>query len=473
MKVVLALPPFNIIQSYAKAGTLKRGILPPLGVGYLASSVEAAGHQVAFIDSSLLDLDTEAAARAILSERPDVIGLSCITKFAPSGYALAVALKARAPDIPIVMGGPHVTSFPDTTLHECASVDILIPGEGERPFVDVLQCLGNGRPLDTVQGLMFRGSEGAMVATPPRDPERNLDVFPHPARHIYQNDLYIPLPNQSRRRPATTVITSRGCPYGRCKFCYQGGRYASPYRRRSPENVVDEIARLARDLGMREIIFWDDNFCVNAQWIEAFCNLVDQQRIDMTWTVQSRVNTVTQDMLKRMAASGCYNVYFGLESGSQHMLDRVNKGITLEESRRAVKWARQAGMEIRGSFIFGMPGETPEIAEETLRFACELNVDWVIFYPYRLHPGTRLAEIAAREGTLMEETVDLHCPSYVPSGYASAEQLADIIRRAYRRYYLRPRYVARALRRAWRPAALKNYWDAFWYWVSLTHGKPA
>ena len=468
MRVVLALPPFNLSGSYGGAGIGRRGFLPPLGVGYLAAFIEPRGHQVSFIDGPLMGFDIGAAAEAILAQKPDVIGISCLTKLAPAGYALADALKARARHIPIVMGGAHATSFWEHILDLCPSIDVLVPGEGELAFADLLDRIERGRSVADVAGIIYRDDNGNAVATPPRECVRDLDTFPHPARHIYRNDLYIPLPNQCRRRPATTVVSSRGCPYGQCRFCYQGGRYASSYRRRSPENVVDEIAKLRRDHSIAEIIFQDDNFGINAQWVDAFCNLLDREKLDITWTIQSRVNTITEEMLKRMAASRCYNIYFGFESGNQRMLDTVKKGITLDQSRAAVRWAKKAGMEIRGSFILGMPTETPEMAEETIRFACELNVDWMIFYPYHVQPGTPLAEVAAREGAILEEANDMHHPTYVPRGYAGADELAAKVRSAYRRYYLRPRYVARALSKLRNPVVLQNYWDAFRYWLSLT-----
>jgi radical SAM superfamily enzyme YgiQ (UPF0313 family) len=365
------------------------------------------------------------------------------------------------------MGGAHVTSFWRTVLQDCPGVDILVPGEGEITLGELLEALCTGTALAQVQGIVYRDENGNSVATQPRPLARDLDALPHPMRKMYQNDLYVPLPNQSRRKPATTVITSRGCPYGKCAFCYQGGEYASAYRRRSPENVIDEIRALKKDYGIREIIFWDDNFGINSKWIDRFCDLLDQELMEITWTIQARVNTVTEAMLKRMAASGCYSIYYGFESGSQAMLDRVKKGITLEQVRAAVGWAKKAGMEIRGSFILGMPTDTPETAEETIRFALELNVDWMVFYPYHVQAGTPLAEIAAREGTILEEHDNVYMPPYVPSAYKNAEQIAVIIRSAYRRYYLRPTYIMRALWRARNPVVLRNYLEAFRYWLSL------
>ncbi|HPO13446.1 MAG TPA: radical SAM protein [Candidatus Hydrogenedentes bacterium] len=468
MKIALALPPYGLTKSYGGAGTKKRGILPPLGVGYLAAYAAGRGHQTVFIDGPALNHDIETEAAAILAEKPDVVGISCLTRLAPNGYALAGALKNRAPEIPIIMGGPHVSSFWQNILGECPHVDILIPGEGEETLAEVLDRLDQQASCDSVQGVIFRDDHGNIVTNPPRPAARDLDVFPHPLRTIYQHELYIPLPNQCRRTPATTVITARGCPYGRCAFCYQGGLYASPYRRRSPENVIDEIARLKRDYGIREIIFWDDNFVTSPKWMDTFCSLLDREKLDITWTVQSRVNTVSEEILKRMAASGCYNIHFGLESGNQQMLKVANKGITLDQSRAAVKAAKKAGLEVRASFIIAMPTETPAMAEETIRFACELNVDYMIFYPFHFQPGTPLTELARREGTILPEGTDMHQPSYVPVGYDSPEQISAIIRSAYRRYYLRPRYLARALWRARNPLLLRNYIQAFWYWFTLS-----
>lgn len=467
MNVVLVLPPYDLSQSYGGKGMLKRGGLPPLGVGYLAAIAKAAGHESFLLDFTVQSCDAESAAEAILEKKPSVIGISTLSKMAASAYELCKTLKRIAPNIPIVMGGPHVTSFYENIFDECPDIDILVPGEGEATFQEVLGCLSQNTPISAVQGIVYRDPNGHPAATAPRTPVDDLDLIAPPLRSIYDPALYIPLPNQCRRKPATTVITARGCSYGKCRFCYQGGKYASPYRRRSPENVIAEIRQLVNEYGIREVIFWDDNFAVDIRWIERFCNLLDQEPYKLTWTAQGRVNTVTQAMLRRMAASGCYNIYYGFESGNQAMLNKIKKGITLEQSRRAVKWAKEAGMEIRGSFIFGLPGETPAIAEETIRFACELNIDWMIFYPYHIQPGTSLAEIAEQEGRTFPQSLDMHMPSYVPNAYETPEQLANIIQSAYRRYYFRPRYCARALWQLRHPAALKNYIQAFLYWLSL------
>ncbi|NIA15477.1 MAG: radical SAM protein [Nitrospiraceae bacterium] len=467
MKIVLILPPFDIASSLGGEQRVVRGVLPPLGLGYIAAAVEARGHTVQLLDGCALQLGAEQLVARALELAPDLVGVSCLSKLAESAYEMVRILKGRAPNVPVVMGGAHVTSFADTILLDCPEIDVLVPGEGEIVFADLVDRMERGEGWHTLDGIVYRDEAGEVVATPTAKPVRRLDDLPHVARHIFDASLYSPLPNQARRKPATTAITSRGCPWGKCQFCFQGGRYASPYRRRSPENVVEELVALARDYGIREVLFWDDNFCANSKWVNRFCDLLDESGVDLTWTVLGRVNTVNEAMLKRIAKSGCYSVYFGFESGLQEQLDLVQKGATLDQARDAVCWARKAGLEIRASFIFGLPTDTPQKAEQSLRFACELNPDWVVFFPFHLRPGTPIEAVARREGTVLKEDVDVHLPSYVPKGYESREQLAAVVKRAYRKYYLRPRFIAGALWRARKPSVLKNYLSAFRYWLEL------
>ncbi len=469
MRLTLVLPPFDLINAYSAGTGIKRGNLPPLGVGYLAAAAAQAGHEVSFVDPAIQGLDVEGTAAGVLEHCPDVVGISCVTKLARPAYALAAAIKKAVPSVWVIMGGPHVTSFHEQVLRDCASIDAAVPGEGEIVLPRLLAALEQGTPLEEVAGIIYRDAAGAPRATGKAPVIQNLDEMPFPLRRIYRQEAYIPLPNQYHSLPVTTIITARGCSYGKCKFCYQGGEYAPSYRRRSPENVLEEVKELVRDYGIRELIFWDDNFCINYPWIKRFCDLLDEARIRVSWTVQGRVNSVSPEMLNRMAASGCYNVYYGLESGSQFLLDSVQKGTNLDQARNAVRWARKAGLEIRASVIFGLPYDTPELAEQTFRFVCELNVDWLIFYPYHVKAGTALAAIAAQEGVILEqEEDDMMRPSYVPKGYRDADHLAETVKSAYRRYYLRPRYILRTLWRLRNPRLWGNYWYAFLYWRSYT-----
>ncbi len=467
MKVVLILPPFNVSNSWGSARRMKEGVLPALGVGYLGAELQARGQAVSLIDAPALELDAQSAAAAVLQEEPGVVGISCLSVRAHAAYALAQELKARAPELPVVMGGPHVSAFWRQILQDCEAVDILIPGEAELTFADLVGRIDAGEPYCDLAGLVFRGPDGEQVETSPATTVRDLDMLRFPARHLYDQALYRSLPNQGRRSPSTIVITSRGCCWRQCTFCYNGRDYAVPYRRRSPENVITEIGHLVRDLGYREIMFWDDNFCVGERWIDRFCDLLDEEGLDITWTVEGHVRTVTKPMFDRMAASGCYNVFFGVESGNPKTLEMLKKGFTLDECRQAIAWAKQVGFEVRCSYMLGLPQETRDMAEDTIQYACELNTDYAQFVPYHVWPHTPLEDLALRKGRKVPWNDDLLTPSYVPNTLSGPEELKALIESAYRRYYFRPRYIATAMSRAWRPNQLRRMLTGFRYWLSL------
>lgn len=469
MKVVLTLPPYDYSRSIGN--TRKRvqiGLRPPLGVGYLASYLETRGHTATLVDAIAEQLDVPETADAIAAQHPDVLGISSFTTLTPNeAYALAHELRKRLPETPIVMGGPHVTSFARTILDECPEVDVLIPGDGEVVFADLVDRFGEKRSYGDLCGIVYRDAKRAIIVTPPAEVVRDLDRFPFPARHIYRDELYVPLPSLSLRQPVTSMITSRGCPWARCRFCYNAGEFAPPFRRRSPENVVEEMKRLAEEQGVRNIVFCDDNFCTTPKWIERFCQELAQAKLDIVWSVLARTNTVTPEMLRQMKAAGCYSIQYGIESGNQEILDLVTKGHTLDQCRDAVRWAREAGMDTRAFFMLGFPTETPEMSEKTIRFACELNVDYVVFFSYHVWPGTSLTELALAHGRRVPYRGQ-HIPSYVPDTYPDEETLAKMVKSAYRKYYLRPGYIARALVRSLRhPSLIKNHVLGFYYWLGL------
>lgn len=471
MKVVFVLPPFDLARAYGSKRKLKRGFLPSLGVGYLASSLEARGHASSLVDAQMLDYDVPETVEAILAEDPDVVAISMMSTYAFAGYAVAHELRARAPKVFIVLGGPHVTSFHREVVTECAAADVAVPGEGELVLADLVDRLSRKEDWRQTDGIIFRGEDGQVAVTARARLVENLDELPHPSRRLFDPYDYRAMPNQMRLEPATTAITSRGCSWGKCTFCYQGGEFSPRYRRRTPENVIEEVAHLVRERGNREIIFWDDTFAVNAQWVERFCDLLDRERLKIAWSCYGHMRGVRPEMLKRMAKSGCYNLYYGFESGVQEILDLIRKGTTLDRIRQSVKWAKEAGLEVRGSFILGFPTESPEMTRQTIDFACELNADWMMFFPFHISKGTTIEELARRDGTIVQTEDTLHFSSYVSSKYSSADELGEMVRYAYRKYYLRPRYVGRLLwqmRR--RPTMVRTLWDCFWFWYDLTRG---
>jgi radical SAM superfamily enzyme YgiQ (UPF0313 family) len=471
MKVVFVIPPFDYAWSigspYRRA---RNGILPPLGVGFLAAALEARGHEAALVDAMAERFNIDQTAEAVAALNPGLIGLSVMTCLnAPAALETARALRRRCPGVPLVAGGPHVTGRGPAFLEDCPDADYAVPGDGEIPLCALADALTAGTPLEDCPGLWLRDAERVPTSTAAAPFVKDLDSFAPPARRLYKPGLYQPLPSLNLGRHVTTVITARGCPWARCAFCHQGNSGAARFRRRSPEHVVTEIEDLVRNHGMRSIVFWDDNFCVMSGWIRSFCDLLDSRKIRIKWSVLARADTVTPEMLRRVAASGCHSIQFGFESGVPELLTLINKGTTLDQYRDAVRWSREAGLEVRGSFMLGFPTETPEMSEETIRFACELNADYMLFFAYHVLPGTPLEAFAREHGrTGPTGDFNIHMPSYVPDTYPDADTLARMVRRAYARYYLRPAYVARAAARLLRaPSLAGNHARGLLYWAGL------
>jgi len=446
MNVLFIIPPYNVAASWGSRKKMNTGTLPPLGVGYLASALEQHGHRVKLLDAPSLSLEKQEILKAVGEEVPDIIGISCLTTYADAAYELAEGIKKAFPDIPIAIGGPHVSAKYETILDACPFVDAAFPGEAEQSFTEYVNCIAGNKPFGHVAGVVFRDTSGKTVFTGHAPLVKDLDTLAPPARHIYDKRLYRSLPNQGRRWPAATFFTSRGCPWSRCMFCYQRTEYGHKYRRRSPEACVREIRELVVEHGYREIMFWDDNFCINEEWINRFCDLLDAERLNIPWTVEGHIRTIRPAMLERMAKSGCYNIFLGIESGNQKILDMIEKGYTVEQCWEVMKWIKQVGLESRAAFLLGFPTETPEMARETIDFACNLDPDYANFVPFHVWPGAPIEKFALEHGTSTHWNGYLVTPSYVPNTFESAAQIEALVKEAYRRFYLRPRVFWRTFK---------------------------
>lgn len=468
VRITLATPPYDLLGAgYGTRFRISAGFLPPLGVGYVASALLEKGYQVSILDCSPLYRSVPEAADAILSWKPNVVGLSVLSTNAPEAYALAREIRRRS-SVPIVLGGPHGTTFPRETLRDCLSVDAVVMGEGEFTAVELVKGLEESGWFSPVPGSMVRSREGEVLDGGQRPIQRNLDDFPMPARYLYDHSLYRPLPNQSRKSPSTNIISSRGCPWGRCKFCYKGCR--PQYRRHSVERVIAEIEGLIQDLGIREISFWDDVFAVNEGWIFEFCDRIEALGVDLVWSCYARADTVTKEMLRRMGRAGCHSLFLGIETAHQELLDRTNKGLTLEQVRSAVAWAHDGGIEVRGSFMLGLPGETIEMGRDASRFAVEMDLDYAQFTPYHPIWGTDLADESPSigfMGEILSYKGGSHGVCYAPYAYGSYQAVISVSRWAYKHFYLRPAFFWKHLKKVRSFQDVKRYGEGFLFWMGL------
>jgi radical SAM superfamily enzyme YgiQ (UPF0313 family) len=422
------------------------GYTPPLGLGMLARIAKEYGCEVTVNDSGPLADDYDSLIEKILAFHPDVIGISVFTSNFYQATELVKRIRSHPvlKDLLVLIGGPHVYTFREETLDDIPA-DIAVYGEAEADLIELLEYYDGTRPsLDDVNGIFYRAKHG-IVQTKETHSSRSLDHFGFPDWSQFDFSLYRNIPGQIRRFPMTSMVTSRGCPY-KCNFCFQTGRFADKYRRYSPELVVAEIERLQTEYGIKEIQFWDDIFFINKKWVESFCRLVQKKKLDLSWSGYARVDLVTPELLRMARDSGCWNIFYGFEAGTQDMLDFLDKEATLEDAVRASRWTKEAGIVSRGSFMLGLPNETPEIAEKTIDFAIKLDPDYANFNIFFPEPGTGLYNLAIKSGRLLSRYyLGRNVPVYLPEGYESVEQLQAMQSKAFKRFYFRPSYLAKRI----------------------------
>ena len=464
MKVLLINPKTNLpIETRAS---------PSLGLAYLGAVSERQGHTVRIYDGDVEDISLE---RVLRNFAPDLVGITANTIQIKSAWRDAAVVKSVA-DIPVVLGGPHLTVLPAESA-ERPEVDIVVRGEGEatweelcrwRTFVsgsteltEVLsRTMADGGwrmaiyGLQSMPGISYQTPDGQVHHNSDRPVIEDLDSLPLPAYHLFKMDRYTNLqPTVDHiEGPSYPILTSRGCPY-RCTYCSQIG--PRRWRMRSPENVVAEWRWLVRDLGAAEIGVLDDSFNINRQRVLDICDLLIKEELThVPWIMINgiRANLADTELLGRMRQAGCIRSAFGVESGNQEILDSViSKQLTLEQVRAAFKAAKEVGMETIGFFIIGLPGETEETMDDTIRFAIELDPVVANFSMATPFPGTEMSRIVKEKGRLLVKDYDDFAFFEGKASFEMDGMAAELVERkwkeAYRRFYLRPSRVMRTLLR--------------------------
>ncbi len=422
----------------------KRGIAawPPLGILYLATVLREQGIEISVLDQPAKGYTIEETVNWVEREDPEILGFSTFASSGRTAGLLSNQIKKRNPNIVIVFGNYYATFSADRVLRRYPSVDIIVRGEGEGTVVDLVQCLKKKGNLKDVLGINFRNGD-ATFSTPDRPLIADLDSIPFPDRSLIDVDYHSMVAGaQLATKKFTSIISSRGCTY-RCRFCTCQKFSLRSWRPRSAENVMGELRYLASE-GFKQFIFVDDNFTINQRRVIELCKDITKEKLDMEWLCEGRVDNCSSEMLKELSKAGCKVVYFGIESGTQRILDYYDKGISPEQSRRAVEKARMAGIDvIVGSFVLGAPDETREEIRSTLEFAKQLPIDLPQFNLLTAYPGMDIWDELKMKGLLNEEdhwedgiVVSEVCPSVT-----SAEEIKQMTHRAFREFFLRPSYL--------------------------------
>jgi radical SAM superfamily enzyme YgiQ (UPF0313 family) len=376
---------------------------PPLGIQTLAPVLRQHGHRVRLFDTCHPQMQAEHIAQAAAAEAPDVMALSCLsTTTYPALKSLARRLKLAAPNLPLIVGGPFATMNSDRILQDCPELDCVGVGEGEELLPDYLNHLDNPGDVD---GLVWRDA-GGIVRNAPRPLIRDLNQFPYPDRTSlpidYIESLPLDVPAVLSLDKFCTMQTSRGCPYA-CIYCDIPSLSQGKWRYRSAEHVLGEMQQL-NDLGYRSIYLTDDHFLLNRKRISEVCRGIMERRLKFNWGCEGRVDAVAVDQLAIMKQANCNFLAFGVEAGTQKVLDRLHKHQTLKQVEHAVSEAKRQGIErVHGFFVIGSPGETKKEVMASFRFAARLKLDTFGFNRLCVYRGTPLWQEYVDRGIIDDE----------------------------------------------------------------------
>ena len=444
---------------------------PHLGLAYLGAISERRGDEVRIFDA---DVEDQSVGDFIREFRPQIVGITANTPQVKQAWHTATAIKEVA-DIPVVVGGPHVSVAAEDLDFESAqqpNVDMVVRGEGEETWIEICDVVERGyqanpdvsaRELfdpqtglwDNVLGIAYQTGDSRLHRTPDRPAIDDLDSLPWPAYHLFKMELYTNLQPATDRVDGSrsfSILTSRGCPY-RCTFCSQSIMPVK-WRARTAESVLAEWRHLVEDLGAQEIGVLDDSANVRMQRLHSLADLLIENNLNhIPWIFVNgiRANLATPELMQKLKQAGLKRTAFGVETGDEEILQTIDKRIDHDTIRNAFKVTKAAGIETIGFFIIGLPYETRETMQHTIDFACELDPLIANFSMMTPYPGTKVYEIVKRQGRMLvsdwEDYVFFDGRARYEMDGMTAELVEEMWKKAYRRFYLRPHRILQTLTR--------------------------
>lgn len=453
-KVLLIYPPSPVLNREDRCQQPTKELivippLPPTDLMYLAAVAEKQGFIAKIADYSQSG-DYEADLREF---KPDYLVVNIATPTLEHDLDAVKKAKEICPSIITIAKGAAFLTLGEKIVSEHNELDFGILGEAENTLKDIL----DNKPKNNISGIYYMENDEVKF-TGKRPFIEDLDSLPFPARHLVNNNIY--------RRPdnnkvQATIKVSRGCPF-HCFFCLATPVSGAKVRRRSPENIVAEIRECVEKYNIKNFLFWSDIFNIDKDWTMKLCQAIIDSGLKITWSANTRADTADLEMAEMMYKSGCRLVSIGVESGSQYMLEKMGKKITLNDVRRTVKVFKKAKIRIYNYFVIGLPWETEETVEETIKFAIELNSDFISFYTATPLPGSRFYDYALEHNLFDKETSFENAYYYpaVNTHNLTRERVFELHKSAIKRFYLRPLYILKMLLRIRSFEEVKNYFTA-------------
>jgi anaerobic magnesium-protoporphyrin IX monomethyl ester cyclase len=465
MKITVVVPPSKFSKNVARdliwgcwckgkriAGTQ----FDPVSQLILATMLKDDGHEASLLDAAGLQMTQEETRDRMANDDIAVVLTNTVTVNEDAEFLNEV--KKINPKLKTVVYGNQSTFFAKDTVFK-EGIDFGVHREAEFVIRDLVRTIDTGKDLRDVKGITYRVN-GSAQTTDPQPFIRNLDELPIPDRTMLPAGItyFNPI---VKRMPFTTMTTSRGCP-AKCNYCSAPPFYGRIYRTQSAERVVNEMEKI-QSLGYKEVFFRDEVFNFKRSRVIDICKGLIKRRVDLSWIVSSRVDTVDKEMLEYMKEAGCHMLRFGIESGDQKILDNIEKGATLEQARQAFKWINEVGLESHCHCMMGMPGETSETLEKTIRFVLELKPSTMTCGVCTPYPGTKLFDNVlkkhpeAGDGS-QKDLKALHLNTFYNDVFTNvpAAELSKSVRRFYRKFYLRPSYIFRTAKRIASPGEFRR-----------------
>jgi radical SAM superfamily enzyme YgiQ (UPF0313 family) len=412
------------------------------GVLVLAAVAKQRGHEVAIVDAKGGGITLEEATERVTALAPDVLGISATTISIHNGARIAAAVKAKLPHVTTVVGGPHVSAVPEATLNAFPEFDYGVNGEGEVAFFALLDALAGGNPTRDLLGIVGRDADGTVHASCRAPYLDDLDSLPFPAWDILGDAFphrFGPSIFNYRRTPVATIVSSRGCPFS-CTFCDRStsgklGRYHSV-------EYVMELCHMLAKQGTRHVLFYDDLFTVKKKRVIELCEAMARAKFPFSWSCNSHPNLLDLDTMKLMKRAGCWQIAYGVESGSQRVLNVVKHEVKLPRLRETLRMTREAGIRAKGYLMIGHPTEDLASLEETRSFLAEVDLDVAQVTKFTPYPGTPAYPTIQQHGTFTEDWERMNAMNFIfiPNGL-SEEVLERYFDLCYRAFYTRPRVL--------------------------------
>lgn len=462
---LLINPPFVFPDGFYSG---QRALDPPLGLMALAASVRHAGYSVRIFDCNAQFSDTDMEFEDFFRREFHLryshirfIGMTTTTPTINASFRLAKACKNFFPGAKVILGGAHASFVPDESLNR-AEVDFVCIGEGE----DTLNALLEGKNPRQINGLAYREFENGqnhIVKNPPRSRLRNLDDLPLPAYDLLDLPMYRPIIGNFKRLPAMLMTTSRGCPWS-CNFCRRPVGKTWTYR--SAQSLYSEMRHLSETYGIRDITFMDDVFTVHRGRVFELCELLVRSPIDIRWKCFARVDIVTPEMLKRMKQAGCWGIMYGVENFDQDILNAIDKGIEVDQIFSAVRWAKDAGLEINVCMMVGNPGDTEKGIERNIDLVKKMSPDTLSLAILTPFPGHAIYNEMMRQDRILTYDWDVYYGStpIVKLDTLSPEDVYRLFRKMTFSFYFRAGYIMQRLKKI---RSLTELWYNFRGFLAL------